>query len=52
MQTCIIHLIRGTFRYASRKYWDELSQDLKPIYQAACSSQDLPWRWASGISCS
>jgi len=35
VQTCIIHLIRGTFRYASRKYWDELSKDLKPIYQAA-----------------
>ena len=32
VQTCIIHLIRGTFRYASRKYWDELSKDLKPIY--------------------
>ena len=32
---CIIHLIRNTFRYASRKYWDELSRDLKPIYQAA-----------------
>ena len=35
VQTCIIHLIRGTFRYASRRYWDELSRDLKPIYQAA-----------------
>jgi len=34
VQTCIIHLIRGTFRFASRKYWDELSRDLKPIYQA------------------
>jgi putative transposase len=34
VQTCIIHLIRGTFRYASRMYWDELSRDLKPIYQA------------------
>ncbi|KLU10935.1 IS256 family transposase [Kocuria sp. SM24M-10] len=34
VQTCIIHLIRGTFRYASRKYWDELAKDLKPIYQA------------------
>ena len=32
VQTCIIHLIRGSFRYASRKYWDELSKDLKPIY--------------------
>jgi putative transposase len=34
VQTCIIHLIRGSFRYASRKYWDELSRDLKPIYRA------------------
>jgi len=34
VQTCIIHLIRGSIRYASRKYWDELAQDLKPIYQA------------------
>lgn len=34
VQTCIIHLIRGSFRYASRRYWDELSKDLKPIYQA------------------
>ncbi len=32
VQTCIIHLIRSTFRYASRRYWDELSRDLKPIY--------------------
>lgn len=35
VQACIIHLIRGSFRYASRKYWDELSRDLKPIYTAA-----------------
>jgi len=34
VQTCIIHLIRNTFRFASRKYWDALSRDLKPIYQA------------------
>jgi len=34
VQTCVIHLIRGTFRYASRRCWDELSKDLKPIYQA------------------
>lgn len=29
VQTCIIHLIRNTFRYASRKYWDQMSRDLK-----------------------
>jgi putative transposase len=34
VQTCIIHLIRNTFRYASRKYWDKISYDLKPIYTA------------------
>lgn len=34
VQTCIIHLIRRTFRYASRKYWKEPARDLKPIYQA------------------
>jgi putative transposase len=34
VQTCIIHLIRGTFRLASRRYWDELKRDLKPVYTA------------------
>jgi putative transposase len=33
-QTCIIHLIRNTFRLTSRKYWDELKRDIKPIYTA------------------
>ena len=34
VQTCIIHLIRNTFRMTSRKYWDELKRDLRPIYTA------------------
>jgi transposase-like protein len=34
VQTCIIHLIRNTFRLASRRYWDELKRDVKPIYTA------------------
>jgi putative transposase len=34
VQTCLIHLIRNTFRLASRKYWDELKRDIKPIYTA------------------
>jgi putative transposase len=34
VQTCVIHLVRGAFRYASRKYWDELAKDLRPIYTA------------------
>jgi putative transposase len=34
VQTCIIHLIRNTFRLASKRYWDELKKDLRPIYTA------------------
>jgi putative transposase len=53
VQTCIIHLIRGTFRYASRRYWDQLSKDLKPIYQApnadaaAAALDDLDHKWGA-----
>jgi putative transposase len=34
VQTCIIHLIRNTFRLTSRKYWDALKRDIRPIYTA------------------
>jgi putative transposase len=34
VQTCIIHLIRNTFRYASHRYWDQLARDLRPVYTA------------------
>lgn len=34
VQTCIIHLVRNTFRLASKKDWDGLKRDAKPIYTA------------------
>ncbi len=34
VQACVIHLIRNTFRFASRKYWQEMSRDLRPVYTA------------------
>ncbi len=34
VQTCIVHLIRNTFRLASRKDWDAVKRDIKPIYTA------------------
>lgn len=34
VQTCIIHLIRNTFKFASRKYWDQIARDLRPVYTA------------------
>jgi transposase-like protein len=41
VQTCVIHLIRNTFRYSSKKYWGQIATDLKPIYQAP--SRDAAW---------
>jgi putative transposase len=34
VQTCIIHLIRNTFRLASKKDWDALKRHVKPICTA------------------
>jgi putative transposase len=34
VQTCIIHLIRNTYRLASRRDWDALRRDVRPIYTA------------------
>ena len=34
VQTCIIHLIRNTFRLASKRDWDAMRRDVKPIYTA------------------
>jgi transposase-like protein len=34
VQTCVLHLIRNTFRYASRKYWEPMAKDLRPVYTA------------------
>jgi putative transposase len=53
VQTCLIHLIRNSFRFASKKYWDELSRDLKPIYTAvnaeaaAAALDDLDAKWGT-----
>src|SRR5437764_2211293 len=39
VQACIIHLIRNTFRFASRKYWDQIAHDLRPVYTAASEAE-------------
>jgi hypothetical protein len=41
VQTCVIHLLRNAFRYASRRYWDELSKDLRPIYPSSTEATAL-----------
>jgi len=35
VQTCIVHLMRNSFRYSARQDWDAISRGLKPVYQAA-----------------
>jgi transposase-like protein len=34
VQTCIIHLIRNTFRLTSKKDWDAIKRAIRPIYTA------------------
>lgn len=41
VQACVVHLIRGSFRYASRRDWPELAKDLKPIYTAPTEAAAL-----------
>ena len=35
VQLCVVHLIRASLRYASRKYWVPLARDLRPVYTAS-----------------
>ena len=41
VQTCVIHLLRNSFRYASRKDWPAVAKDLKPIYTAPTEAAAL-----------
>jgi transposase-like protein len=34
VQTCVVHLLRASFRYASRQHWDAIAKALKPVYTA------------------
>jgi transposase-like protein len=51
VQTCIVHLIRSTFRLASRRDWDAMRRDVKPIYTAVNAAaaraalDELAERW-------
>ena len=34
VQTCVVHLLRNSFRYASKRDWPTIARDLKPVYTA------------------
>jgi transposase-like protein len=40
-QTCVVHLLRNSFRYASRKDWPAIARDLKPVYTAPTEAAAL-----------
>ena len=52
VQTCIIHLMRNTFRYASKADWGAIGRDLTPIYTAVgeraaeAARDEMLGRWA------
>ncbi len=41
VQACIVHLLRNSFRYASKRDWAEMARDLKPACTAASESDAL-----------
>jgi putative transposase len=41
VQTCVVHLLRNSFRYASRRDWPAIAKDLKPIYTAPSEAAAL-----------
>lgn len=41
VQTCVVHLLRNSFKYASRKDWAAVAKDLKPIYTGATEAEAL-----------
>ena len=40
-QTCVVHLLRNSFRYASKRDWAAIAKDLKLIYTASSESAAL-----------
>jgi transposase-like protein len=34
VQTCVVHLLRNSLRYAARQDWDKIAKALKPVYTA------------------
>jgi transposase-like protein len=41
VQTCVVHLLRNSFKYASKRDWGQLARDLKPVYTAPSEAAAL-----------
>ena len=40
-QTCVVHLLRNSFRYAGRQHWDAIAKALRPVYTAPTEAAAL-----------
>ena len=43
VQTCVIHLLRNTFPYASREYWDQIAKKWGGQYPAIIRLWENAW---------
>lgn len=34
VQTCVVHMVRNSLRYASKKYWGQITRQMREIYTA------------------
>jgi len=34
VQTCVVHMVRNSLRYASKKHWGEITRQMRTIYEA------------------
>jgi transposase-like protein len=41
VQACIVHLLRNSFKYASKKDWPQIAKDIKPVYTAPSEAAAL-----------
>ncbi|MFD0737405.1 IS256 family transposase [Planotetraspora mira] len=41
VQTCMMHLLRASFRYAARQHWDAIAKALRPVYTAPTEAAAL-----------
>ncbi|GAA4595188.1 IS256 family transposase [Planotetraspora phitsanulokensis] len=41
VQTCVVHLLRASFRYAGRQHWDAIAKALRPVYTAPTEAAAL-----------
>lgn len=48
VQTCLTHLLRNSFGYASKKHWPEIAANLKPIHEtptAEAAFEEFAEKW-------